>query len=159
MYKRQERPYIPTADWDAFEVTEVRRMTRPCENLHTWAVTNLRKGSWTNTDMTQVNSCKDEVWSTFVRLLEMSAPGLTQQLSKEMTLDLGAKYGEGIAAVDGDHWVHVDDVKERMVKIVRKTRIQYNGLPAKFAPKTKHQNKYPKMINTYFQILDVSRNQ
>ena len=72
-----------------------------------------------------------------MRLQELSSLGLTQQLSKETTLELGSKYGEGIAAVDGNYWVHVDNAKERLGNI-----IQYNGLPAKFSPKKWYVDKY-----------------
>ena len=49
------------------------------------------------------------------------SPGLTQQLSKETGVELDTKYGDGISTVDGDHWTHVDDARERLsnIKIVK----------------------------------------
>ena len=125
-FEVMERPYIPEADWLGFEATEVRKMTRPCSNLHTWAVNSLRKGSWTNTHMTEMNSCKEEVWSTFVRLLEISSPGLTQQLSKEAGVELDTKYVGGISAIENGHWVHVDNAADLLKNIINKEKVQYN---------------------------------
>ena len=44
-FSTTERPYISVSDWAAFQSTDVRQMTRPCENLHMWAPRSLRRGS------------------------------------------------------------------------------------------------------------------
>ena len=144
-FSAMERPYLPESAWSAFEDADVRRMSRPCENITMWAVTALRKGSFTVIHFRKRDSLNDETLATMVRLIELTSPGIINQLMLETGLELGLKYAESITTIDGDSWRLRE---EPMLTIDTKGNplVKYDGLTAKPLPDKWFPDKFSQEI-------------
>ena len=143
-FSTTERHYMNDLDWDRFEAAEIRRMTRPCENLQHWACHALRKGSWTITNCTDNNTLKDATWAAMTRMLERTSPGIMNQLASESGLDLSTHYSADLSAIEGESWKLTEEPMATLSQMVAKgnLKIRYNGESAKYVPRAWFPDKY-----------------
>ena len=143
-FEETEKPFLSEMEWARFDVSDTRRMTRPSENLRAWANQNLRPGSFTITKLDEQNSANDEVWSTTIRFLELTSPGIITQLTRETGLELGVKYVEDLSHISGDSWRLMEEPRVTIQNLVPygNPAVKYNGMSAKYIPKKWAPHKY-----------------
>ena len=139
-----DKPYIPELDWARFEACDTRRMTRPTEDLKGWANANLRPGSFTITTCDVNNTANEETWCSFIRLLELTRPGIITQLTRETGMEIGVKYVEHLSHIDGDAWRLMEEPRVTLEQLVPygNSAVRYNGQGAKYLPKRWSPSKY-----------------